>query len=277
MEARTKIDWSASVDHLQFRWNRGQNPGQSGFHRVDDGQCRGFARARDAQHHSAGPVRADNIALDGEAVPHLRHILHVNRGAIHRLDGQIVQFVHRDRAAVHLDLILGLGHFGRARREDQVLQVQRVRNIERRKLFGVELIGVQVHHHRSVLAAKGVRNRGSLHGGQRRSDEVLSQVEDLLLAQSLAGKPKLQDGNAARVVLEHVGREHAGRHRAKAALHLRGHLSHCHIDLHVGVEVNPDHRDILVGLRLDVLDIVDARGEIPLKVRDDALLHLFRR
>ena len=43
------------------------------------------------------------------------------------------------------------------------------------------------------------------------------------------------------------------------------------------MEVNPDHRDVFVGLRFDVLDVVDARGEIPLKIRDDALLHLLRR
>src|SRR5690348_6455973 len=41
------------------------------------------------------------------------------------------------------------------------------------------------------------------------------------------------------------------------------------------MEVDPDHRDVFVGLRLDVLDIVDARGEIPLEICDDALLHLF--
>ncbi len=82
--------------HLQLRRNRGKNPGKSGFDGVDDSQRGGFAGPGDAQHHAASSVRAHNIALDGEAVPNLRHILHVDRRAIHRLDRQVVQFVETD-------------------------------------------------------------------------------------------------------------------------------------------------------------------------------------
>ena len=61
------------------------------------------------------------------------------------------------------------------------------------------------------------------------------------------------------------------------AWHLRRHLRHRHVDLNVGMEVDADHGDAVVGLRFDVLDVVDVGGEAALKLRDDALLHLLRR
>ena len=207
----------------------------------------------------------------------LRDIFDVNRRAIHGFDGQVVQFVEPQRAAVDPDLIFGFGHLRRARRQDQVLQSQGIRDIDRRKLLGVELIQVQVHHDRALLSAERIRNGGALHGAERSADEVIAQVEDLLLAQGLAGKAKLQDGNAGRVELQNVGRKHPGRHLADRGLRSRCHLRHGHVDLDVRMEVDPDDRVAVVRLRLDVLDVVDVRSEAALKSGDDPLLHLLRR
>jgi hypothetical protein len=163
--------------HFQLRGNRGENAGQGLLYRFDDGQGRGLAVPGDGQQNAAGPVHANDVVLHVEAVADLRHVPDVHRGAIHRFDGQVVQVVHPDRAAVDPDQVLGPGQLGRARRQNQVLLGQRVRDIDRRELFGVELIRVQVHHHRPRFSAEWVRNRGALHGAERGADEVVAQVE----------------------------------------------------------------------------------------------------
>ncbi len=50
-----------------------------------------------------------------------------------------------------------------------------------------------------------------------------------------------------------------------------------HLHLDVRLEEDADHRDAGVGLRLDVLDVVDRGGHGALEDGDDALLHLLRR
>ncbi len=107
--------------------------------------------------------------------------------------------------------------------------------------------------------------------------KLLPDIEDFLLAQGLARKAQLQDRHAGGVVFQNVGGEHAGRHLAQRGLHGGGDLRDRHIDLDVGMEVNLDDRVAGVGLRFDVLDVVDVRGEAALEARDDALLHLVGR
>jgi hypothetical protein len=98
-----------------------------------------------------------------------------------------------------------------------------------------------------------------------------------MLAQGLAGKAELQDGDAGRVVLQDVGGEHPRRHLAQSALHGCRHLGHRHVDPDVGMEVNPHHPVAVVRLRLDVFDVVHIRSECAFETGDDALFHLFRR
>ena len=192
---------------LQLRRQRRQNLRKRALHGVDDVERGGLAGARHGHQNAAASVGADDIGLHRKAVAHLRDVLHIDGRAVHGLDGQVVQFVEHQRAAVDPDLIFGLRQLGGARGQNQVLQVQGIRDVDRRKLFGVELVQIQVHHHRPRLSAKRIRNGRALHGAERRADEVVAQIEDFLLAQSLAGKAQLQDGNARRVVFQNVGRE----------------------------------------------------------------------
>ena len=82
----------------------------------------------------------------------------------------------------------------------------------------------------ALFAAERIGNRRALHGAERRADEVIADIEDFLLVQRLAGETELQDGDAGGVVLQDVGREHAGRHLVERDLHGGGGLSHRHID-----------------------------------------------
>ena len=95
--------------------------------------------------------------------------------------------------------------------------------------------------------------------------------------QDLARKPELQNGDARRVVLEHIGRKHAGGHLAEAALHGGRYLSDRHVDLDVRMEINLHYRIAVVGLRFDVLDVIYIGREAALETGDDPFLHLLRR
>ena len=74
-----------------------------------------------------------------------------------------------------------------------------------------------------------------------------------------------------------LGGNGAGRHDAQQGLRDGGDLRERQFDLGVGLEVDADDGDAGVGLRLDVLDVVDGGGHGPLEDGDDALFHLFGR
>ena len=88
----------------------------------------------------------------------LRHVLHKYGGTVDGLYRNVVEIGKRQRTAIDLDLILGAGQFRGARRKNQVLQIQGVRNIDRRELFGVQLVQIQIHHDSTRLAAERIGN-----------------------------------------------------------------------------------------------------------------------
>ena len=222
-------------------------------------------------------VGADDVVLHAEAIMNLGHVLDIDGCAVHGFDRQVIEFVQFQGTAVDPDLIFGFAEFGGAGRQDEILQSKGVRDVDGRKLFRVKLIEVEIHHDGALLAAERIGNRRALHGAERGADEVVADIEDFLLAQGLAGKAELQDGNAGGIVFQNVGREHAGRHLADGRLHGGGDLRHRHIDFDVRMEVDADHRVSVIGLRFDVLDVVDVGGEAAFEAGDDALLHFLGR
>src|SRR5665213_2806046 len=190
---------------FQFRRNVGEDSGERRLYRIDNGESRGLAVPGDGNQNAAGSVGAHDVVLDRIAVVDLRHVLHVDCGAVHRFDRQIVQIVEQDRAAVYPDLILGLGELGGSGGQNQVLQVQGVGDVDGRELPRVEFVGIEVDHNATLFAAERIRYRSTLDGAERSTDEVIGNIEDFLLAEGLAGKAELQDGNAGGIVLQNVG------------------------------------------------------------------------
>ncbi len=262
---------------LQVLRDRGHDPGQRVLHRVDDGQRGRPAVARDGQQHPARPVRADDVGLRNEAVVNRGDVFEVDRRAVDRLDRQVVERRDAGQAAVQADGIFGPRELRRARRHDQVLKVQGVRHVNRRQALGVQLVEVQVHHDLTVLAAERIRHRRALHGGERRADEVVPEVEDFLLGERLAAQPELENRHARRVVLQDLRRERARRHVADLDLALRHDLRQCEVHLYGRVEEHTDDGDALMRLRFNVLDADHVRRQRPLEVGDDPALHFLRR
>ena len=114
---------------------------------------------------------------------------------------------------------------------------------------------------------KGVRDRSALYNAQRRANEIISEIENFLLAQRFARRAKLQDGNAGGVELEHVGRMHSGGIAHQNHLGAGGGCATAISILTFGVEVGLDDGVPVVALRLDVLDVVDVAGHGALKLR----------
>ena len=189
----------------------------------------------------------------------------------------MVEVVDARQTAVQPDRILRSGELRGARRQDQVLQVQGVRDVERRQSLRVQLVEVEIHHDLAVLPAERVGHGGALDGRQRRPDEVVGQVENLLLLERRAAQPELQNRHARRVVLEDLRRKRSRRHVADLHLALRHDLREREIHFHAGMKVDPNDRHALVGLRFDMFNADDVRGEPAFEIRDDAALHLFRR
>ena len=70
-------------------------------HALDDVERGGRAGLHDVHHDGAAAIDADDVGLRRIAVAHVGHVADVDHGAVHRLDGQVVQ-VHRGREGAEL-------------------------------------------------------------------------------------------------------------------------------------------------------------------------------
>ncbi len=109
------------------------------------------------------------------------------------LDRQVVQLVHFGGAGVHIDVVFELVDFNGSGRQYQILQRQGVRHVGGRQPFGLQERGVEIDHDLALLAAIRVGNGCPGHGDELSSQEVETDIVEILLSQ--AGKRQLQDGN----------------------------------------------------------------------------------
>ena len=206
------------------------------------------------------------LLLRNESIVNGSDILHVDRGAVNRLDRKVVEVGKNRRAAVQPHRILGRRKFRSSSRKDEVLKIQGVRDIDRRKLFRVEFVEIQVDDDLAVFPAKRIRDIRALNDRERGADEILCQIEDFLFLKLFAAQPKLQDRHACRIVFQNLRRECPGRHIAHLNLALRHDLRQRQIDLHVRMEIHANYRNALVRLRFDMFDADDVRCESALEI-----------
>ena len=124
--ARTKMDWSASGTTFS---DLRQGLLQARQHRLDvihDVEGGGRAALQHRHQHGATAIHAHHIALGRRAVAHMGDVAHVDGGAVHLLDRQVVQLVDHAGAVVELHIIFELPDLDGAGRDDLVLRRQRV-------------------------------------------------------------------------------------------------------------------------------------------------------
>src|ERR1017187_8519623 len=170
------------LPHLESGRQAGHDFGQQGFDVIDYRQGGRLAVSHHRQQRAARTVGAHDAGLHRIAVPDLRHVFEVDRGAIDHAQWHEVQFFHESRAGIDLNLIVLVADLGGSGPEDEVLIAQGGRDVGGGQSLGGHLYGVEIDHDLTVLAAIGRRHRRTLNRGELGADEILPQVEQILLA-----------------------------------------------------------------------------------------------
>jgi hypothetical protein len=270
--ARTNSDWSANSLISISDWQGFQDTRHRGFHAAHDVERRGRAAFQNGEEGAAHAVLAHDVLLGLVAVAHLGHIAHEDRGAVDGADGEIVEFVENARAGVELHLVFGGADFGGAGRQDEVLRVDRVDDVLGGKIFGFESGEIEIDGDQAGLAAIRPRHGGALDGGEADADLVLADVVELLLGEFSTGDGVLENGDRGGVVADDERGRLAGRELPQNSLGDGGDLGDARVDGGAGLEEDFDDADAVVGVGLDVLDVVDGRAERALVIIEDALL-----
>src|ERR1019366_5054789 len=98
------------------------------------------------------------------------------------------------------------------------------------------------------------------------TNEVVRKVVQLLIGQCLGGQCQLKNGNARCIVGKYLRWSDAGRQSFEHGLSDRRDLRQRTIDVDFRVEKYFDHANTGKRLRLDVVDVVDGRGHLPLEI-----------
>ena len=133
---------------------------------IDDGERRGAAILDDAHQHGAPAIFAHDVLLHQPAVVHLADVLHIHSLPVDILDRNIVEVGDGRRHRIGAHRVLRVADLGEARRQSQVLRVDRVHDIRRREPSSLELDRVDVDHDLPVLAAVGSRERHAVNRGE---------------------------------------------------------------------------------------------------------------
>src|SRR5262249_51581290 len=127
------------------------------------------------------------------------------------------------------------------------------------------------------LAAVRIRNRRAGHRDQLRTQDVETEVAQILLAEAVAGQRQLQNWHGRCVVVEDQRRRDAGRELLEQRLRYRGGLRVGGRDIDGRLEEDLDDAKAVDRLRFDMFDIVDRGGQHALEGRSDTPGHLVRR
>ena len=229
------------------------------------------ADLHDGHERGSLSVHHDDIGLRRIAVADVRDIPNVDRIRAHRLDRQIIHFLNGLGARIQVHVVFRGADFYSARGQNQVLISDRGDHVVGRKSLGLERGDIQVHLDLALLASVRVREDGALHGRQLRAQEIRRQVVQLLLGKALSGKCELKNRDGGRVVGQDERRNRSRGILPDGGLRDGRDLRHRHINAHVGIEKNLDDAEPVQGLRFDVLDVVDRRGQSALEADDKPL------
>jgi len=175
-----------------------------------------------------------------KSVAYVCDVFHVNRCTVHGLDRKIVQFRDGLRAAVHLHVVFKGAQLRGAGRQNQVLHVHGVYDINRGKSFGLKRCRVDVDADDSLLASIGERRGGARNGGQLRADKKVAEIEKLLLAERFAGQADLNDRHGRSRIDDHQGWRGPGRQETQKGLRYSSGLGQSRLNIGAWLEVDLD-------------------------------------
>jgi hypothetical protein len=234
-----------------------------------------FALLRTERRTDRTPL-GDDVLLDGKAVANIADIPDVYHGAIYLADWQVIERLPFQGAAVQAHVVFPVSDFFGAGWEDQILGVEGIVDVRWREALGVKLGEIEVDHDLALLPAIGERELSALDLGEWDADEIEAIIEKLRFVKGLAAEGDLEDRHIGGAVLENEWRSCAGRELPENGLVDGGDLGDAGLNLGPLVEEDLDDGDSVVGLGLDVLDVVDGGGHRALTDGDEALFHFLR-
>ncbi|OIQ72479.1 hypothetical protein GALL_458950 [mine drainage metagenome] len=267
----------ADKTHLQRLWKRVLEVDDLLLDAGDDVERRNVTRLQ--HHHQNGTIAVDmdDVGLRRIAVAHGRDVPDIDRGAIDDLDRETAEFVDLQRRIVDLNDIFEATDLRGACRLDQVLRRKRVGDVLTRESQRLQRRRIDVDLDLTLLAAIGIRDRRAGHGDQRRAQLIDGDIGKHLFGEAFTGQRELDDRNRRGAVIEDQRRRRPGGHLLDDRLRNRGDLGVGGADIGVGLKEDLDDADAVIGIRGDVLDIVDGRRQDSLVLGNDAARHLIRR
>ena len=167
------------------------DPGQQGFDPIDDAEGRGRARLEDRHQHRPRSVDADQVGLRRRAIVHERDVVNVNDRAVDLFQREIVDPVEQDGTGVQRDVPVELADLFVPGRDDEVLRRDGVDDIVGRNIGRLHGLLIEIDLNLQDFAAIRGRHRGARDGGQLRTNEVLTAIEQVHLRQLFARKREL--------------------------------------------------------------------------------------
>ena len=243
-------------------------------HNIERGRVAVFI---DRHQRAAIPILPHDVCLRRKSVANVRHIPHIQRRTVRGLHRQIVQLRYRLRRSVHLHVVFQRTQLDRPAGQDDVLCVHRIHNVTRLQPVRLQLWQIQVHLNLPNLPAIGIRRRRSRHRCQVGAQKILTQVEQLLLRQSLAAQSQLNNRRRRRAIRDDQRWRGPWRQTPDRGLRDRGDLCDGALYVRPRPEENLDHAQPVHRLRFHVLDIVDRGGDAAFGIRHDPVGHVLRR
>ena len=143
----------------------------------------------------------NDIGLRCKAIPHVGHVVHVNRGAIDGLDREIIQFGNALWTCIQLNLVFQRTDLGSTGRQYKVLCAESIHDVHGGQALRLQRARIDINLNLSLLATIGIRNGSARNGDQLRANEVHTLIKKLLLGKRAAAQPELKNGNAGSGVL----------------------------------------------------------------------------
>ena len=211
------------------------------------------------------------------AFVHLGNVVHVHHRARHVLDRQVAELGDARRCAVEVDVVFEIADLFGADRGDHVLRSQRVGDVEAGQPARLQCSRVKIEHHLRCLAAEWPGDACALHRDQARAHEVHAEIRKILLGQALTRQRELNDRHGRGAVVQYQRRSRADRHLLQQALCNRGDLRVRGGYIDRGVKEDLDDAEGGIGIRFEMLNVVDGGRQRALEWSDDAPRHLLGR
>ena len=240
-------------------------------------QGRRFAVFVNRHQRAAIAVLAHDVGLRSKSIADMRHIAHVESRTVCSLYGKIIQLRNLLWRSIHFNAVLNGAELHGSGGENDVLSIDRTHNIVGREPVLLQLRQVQIHLDLAQFSPVRIRRCGAGHGREIGAQEVLAEIEQFLLRQSLAAQAQLNNGSGRCAIRNDQWGSSAGRHSPHRGLADGRNLCDCALDIRARPKEDFNDPQSVDRLGFHVLNVVDRGGDAALRVGDNPVRHVLGR